>query len=230
MSEFENANGPVLAASLSELRYLVFQGMAGASAYELAVELGFEGTEAEWLSSLKGESGAQGVDGVSPTLAVTTITGGHRLTITDANGSRTVEVMDGANSGGAADVVVIRIEDDGSMRLDGSAVTGEDVNGYLAAGKTVIGLWDGISPGKMIPMLAETDGYTGVFFRSAPTTVSSGAHGYYVGGEQGSYDVLQMSEVTIFPRVVAADNGKFLRVVNGAAAWQTVPAAEGVSF
>ena len=32
------------------------------------------------------------------------------------------------------------------------------------------------------------------------------------------------------PTPTAADNGKFLRVVNGAAAWATVPSAEGGSF
>ena len=35
----------------------------GKSAYEVAVENGFSGTEAEWLASLKGEPGAAGADG-----------------------------------------------------------------------------------------------------------------------------------------------------------------------
>ena len=51
---------PVVVANLTELRYLVFQGMigeTGQSAYELAVELGFEGTEEAWLDSLKGDRG-----------------------------------------------------------------------------------------------------------------------------------------------------------------------------
>lgn len=45
------------------------QGEDGASAYEIAVESGFVGTEAEWLASLvgpqgpKGEDGAQGIQG-----------------------------------------------------------------------------------------------------------------------------------------------------------------------
>lgn len=38
---------------------------------------------------------AEGTDGVSPTVTVSEITGGHRITITDVNGSRTVDVMDG---------------------------------------------------------------------------------------------------------------------------------------
>lgn len=35
----------------------------GLSAYELAVENGFTGTLAEWLASLKGKDGENGVDG-----------------------------------------------------------------------------------------------------------------------------------------------------------------------
>ena len=44
-----------------------------------------------------GTNGRNGTNGVSPTIAVSNITGGHRLTITDANGTRTVNVMDGTN-------------------------------------------------------------------------------------------------------------------------------------
>lgn len=38
-------------------------GKDGASAYEIAVEHGFEGTEEEWLESLKGEPGKDGITG-----------------------------------------------------------------------------------------------------------------------------------------------------------------------
>lgn len=41
-------------------------GGNGASAYEIAVANGFEGTEAEWLESLKGEDGEPGEDGYTP--------------------------------------------------------------------------------------------------------------------------------------------------------------------
>ena len=40
-----------------------FQGATGASAYEIAVEHGFKGSEEEWLASLKGQDGQQGIDG-----------------------------------------------------------------------------------------------------------------------------------------------------------------------
>lgn len=103
---------PEIAATLDELRYLVFKGKQGDSAYDIAVQLGFEGTEAEWLASLKGETGANGRDGqdgapgapgtpgrdgVSPTVQTSTITGGNRVTITDAEHpqGQTFDVMDG---------------------------------------------------------------------------------------------------------------------------------------
>lgn len=41
----------------------VGEGTAGKSAYEIAVENGFVGTEAEWLESLKGEDGQDGTNG-----------------------------------------------------------------------------------------------------------------------------------------------------------------------
>lgn len=43
-----------------------------------------------------GSTGAGGKDGISPTIAVETITDGHRLTIADATGSKTVDIMNGA--------------------------------------------------------------------------------------------------------------------------------------
>lgn len=47
-----------------------------------------------------GPAGADGKDGVSPTITVTSITGGHRVTITDANGTKYFDVMDGAAGSG----------------------------------------------------------------------------------------------------------------------------------
>lgn len=55
-------------------------GADGKSAYELAVENGFEGTEEEWLESLKGESGKNGESGekgdtgLTPNIQIGTVT------------------------------------------------------------------------------------------------------------------------------------------------------------
>ena len=44
-----------------------------------------------------GPSGADGQDGFSPVVSITSITGGHRLSITDATSTKTVDIMDGAD-------------------------------------------------------------------------------------------------------------------------------------
>lgn len=51
-----------------------------------------------------GPAGAAGEDGYSPTVTVTDITGGHRVTITDEDGDHVFDVMDGqGGSGGTSD-------------------------------------------------------------------------------------------------------------------------------
>ena len=47
------------------------------------------------VMDLIGQMGQDGEDGYSPTVSVTTITGGHRVTITDASGAHSFDVMDG---------------------------------------------------------------------------------------------------------------------------------------
>lgn len=45
------------------LEWLKVKGDSGASAYDVAVQLGFVGTQAEWIASLKGEKGEKGDKG-----------------------------------------------------------------------------------------------------------------------------------------------------------------------
>ena len=47
-----------------------------------------------------GEPGEPGKDGYSPTISVTDISGGHRMTITDADGSQSFDVLDGKDGTG----------------------------------------------------------------------------------------------------------------------------------
>lgn len=55
----------------------------------------------------QGEPGEDGAPGVSPTITVTDITGGHHITITDATGEHSFDVMDGQDgTGGVTDVQV----------------------------------------------------------------------------------------------------------------------------
>lgn len=65
------------------------KGADGKSAYEIAAEHGYEGTEEEWLASLKG------ADGFSPTVETEAITGGTEVTITDKDGAHVFDVING---------------------------------------------------------------------------------------------------------------------------------------
>lgn len=98
-------------------------GADGKSAYHLAVEHGYSGSESEWLTSLKGEkgdagqpgergekgdpgeqgipgekgdTGADGKDGFSPIAAVAKDGSVVTITITDVNGTTTVTLTEGA--------------------------------------------------------------------------------------------------------------------------------------
>ena len=64
-------------------------GVPGESAYQIAVDHGYVGTEEEWLESLKG------ADGFSPNVQTEPITGGTKVIITDKDGAHSFDVMNG---------------------------------------------------------------------------------------------------------------------------------------
>lgn len=77
------------------------EGKDGKSAYQIALDNGFEGTEEEWLESLKGVQGIQGdkgtdgADGFSPIAKVEQTDNGANITITDKDGTTSVTVLNG---------------------------------------------------------------------------------------------------------------------------------------
>lgn len=105
----------------------VAEGAQGKSAYEVALDNGFVGTEEDWLASLVGPAGEigpvgpQGVpgvpgkdgeqglpgrdgidgkpgrDGISPTATVESNSEGAVITITDATGTTTAQIYNGSN-------------------------------------------------------------------------------------------------------------------------------------
>lgn len=93
-------------------------GKDGKSAYEVAVKNGFEGTEAEWLASLKGEKGDKGEQGIqgiqgiqgetgeagfSPTITVFTPSPKESIIqLTDINSTKTIFVSDGKDGADGA--------------------------------------------------------------------------------------------------------------------------------
>jgi hypothetical protein len=92
-------------------------GTPGKSAYEVAVDNGFVGTEADWLASLVGADGADGADGAAATIAVGTVTTvpyGSPATVTNT-GTSSAAVFDfeiprgqtGASGSGAAELLAV---------------------------------------------------------------------------------------------------------------------------
>lgn len=78
-----------------------------------------------------GQDGQDGADGVSPTVTVTDITGGHRVSITDAEGTQTFDVMDG-------ETPTVPVED---VQVNGtSVVSGGVAQISLPKTETVTGL------------------------------------------------------------------------------------------
>ena len=83
----------------------------------------------------EGPGGDPGDNGVSPTVAVSTITGGHRIAITDVNGTKNVDVMDGEDGSPGKD---------GSSGKDGTSVTVKSVSESTAdGGSNVVTFSDG---------------------------------------------------------------------------------------
>lgn len=60
-------------------------------------------TGAQGPAGKDGKDGENGTDGISPTISVTDITGGHRVSITGAGGTQTFDVMDGEDGTNGTD-------------------------------------------------------------------------------------------------------------------------------
>lgn len=87
-------------------------GERGYSAYEIAVQNGFIGTEEEWLESLVGP---QGDPGYSPSASVTKSGNTATITITDEQGTTTATVSDGEDgegvpTGGTAGQILSKVD------------------------------------------------------------------------------------------------------------------------
>jgi len=114
----------------------------GYSAYEIAVQNGYTGTEQEWLASLKGTNGTNGQDGVSPavTVARNQEDTGAVITVTDATGTTTATVNDGTTpslTGYATETYVDNAIADidipantSDLNNDSGFITSADLSGY----------------------------------------------------------------------------------------------------
>ncbi|HGM5526087.1 TPA: YadA-like family protein [Stenotrophomonas maltophilia] len=132
-------------------------GADGRSAYEVAVDNGYSGTEKEWLASLKGVDGKDGVGGGSGSKSVA----GKNIEVSEnQDGTQTVGVADnvvlsenGSVKIGATtmDAKGVSIEGGPSMTRDGINAGNQRVTG-VAAGRIEKGSTDAVNGGQVYDM------------------------------------------------------------------------------
>ena len=155
------------------------QGIDGKSAYDVAVENGFVGTEAQWLTSLIGDTGATGngiasitktdTTGLVDTYTVT-MTSGATATFTITNGLDGINGVDvdhisktsGTGAGGTTDVYTVWGDVAETISL-GTFNVYNGINGAGTVGSVVAGTnvtvdnTDPTSPIVNVPNMATTD-------------------------------------------------------------------------
>lgn len=104
-----------------------------------------------------GQDGADGQDGFSPVVTVSAITGGHQVSVTDAEGTETFDVMDGADG------------QDGAPGQDGvDGVTPEISIGTVTSGSTPAASMDNTDPAHPVLSLTLQKGDKGDTGAAAP--------------------------------------------------------------
>ena len=107
--------------------YCYLTGTKDAPVLNFGIPMGFPGVDGkDGKDGVDGKDGADGTDGVSPDVTVATITGGHSVTITDADHptGQTFNVMDGVDG------------QDGQDGQDGVGVPASGTTGQLLAKKS----------------------------------------------------------------------------------------------
>ena len=191
----------------------------------------FEGVTYFTVVGPKGDPGAPGKDGHSP---VVTATKFGKTTTISADGAAIATVEDGADGkpgAAGADGVTPTIGANGHWYL-GPTDTGKPSRGATGA-KGDTGATgpagprgekgtDGSNGKDGKPGEKGADGAPGIYYGTEPPTGDTHPVWIDPGGDHDDGGLL--------PAVTAADNGKFLRVVNGAWAAAAINDANGVSF
>ncbi|KAF1055519.1 MAG: Autotransporter adhesin EhaG [Stenotrophomonas maltophilia] len=132
-------------------------GADGRSAYEVAVGNGYKGTEIEWLASLKGTDGKDGVGGGSGSKTVA----GKNIEVSEnQDGTQTVAVDDNVvlSESGSVKVGATTVDAKGVSIEGGASVTRDGINAgnqrvtSVAAGRIEKGSTDAVNGGQIYDM------------------------------------------------------------------------------
>ena len=161
-----------------------------------------------------GNNGSDGKDGFSPTISVSKITGGHRITITDKNDTKTVDVMDGTDGKDGED------GKDGSNGTNGTNGTngedGADGRGIKSVARTSGNGSAGTTDTYTITYTDNTTSTFSVYNGKNGADGKDGTNG--TNGKDGtSVTVANVSESTASggSNVVTFSDGKTVTITNG---------------
>ena len=192
-----------------------------------------------------------GEDGVSPTVAVTAITGGHRVTVTDKNGSSAFDVLDGAG-GGASGLFLAEYGVTANAALEEAYQAGKTIvcvrglRVYPLSGRTEDPLgWDepafvfggaeengyrSLSCSGTVGVAAWSTAFTG--YRSSASPLADGSASAGSSAAFARADHVHPTDATRLAANQGAQNaGKFLAVGNdGAVVPVTMAAWQGGSY
>lgn len=151
-------------------------------------------------------------DGVSPTVDVALITGGHRITITDADGSHIVDVMDGTDGRG-----VVSIEKTGTAGLvdtytitytDNTTATFTVTNGADGSPGASAYVWiryAATEPTQDSDMKTTPDAWIGIYSGDSATapTAYTAYTWYNIKGQTGPVQDVQVNGISVVQDGVA---------------------------
>ncbi len=106
-------------------------GKDGKSAYQIAVDNGFVGSEAEWLESLHGKDGAttSGGDASLSIEAITDLIKQHIHALVDTNNGQLTISTDDVSNGSIADAVATKVVSSMSWKMDANGELIAEVGG-----------------------------------------------------------------------------------------------------
>lgn len=156
-----------------------------------------------------------GADGVSPTIVVSSITGGHRLTITDAQGTQTVDVLDGTDGDDGRGIV--SIEKTGTAGLvdtytitytDNTTATFTVTNGADGSPGASAYVWiryAAAEPSQDSDMKTTPDAWMGIYSGDSATapTAYTAYTWYNIKGQTGPVQDVQVNGVSVLQDGVA---------------------------